>query len=201
MIFQQQDWLFHWLAPFYDYLIRPSQADRLKDLLNLSQDNYLLDLGGGTGRVSRHFMGLGAKVLVCDINRSMLKQAKRKKGLVPLQADAARLPFPSEAFDAILVVDALHHFLKPRRTIGEMLRVLKPGGRLLIEEQDINHFVIKLVQKAERIVGLHSHFLTQDEISALFSSTGHRLYFEKGNFFTFRILCRRTPDHKLETNM
>lgn len=193
MIFRQQDWLFHRLAPFYDYLIRPPQVDRLKDLLNLSRDHYLLYLGGGTGRVSYHFTGLGAKVLVCDINRSMLKQAKRKKGLIPLQADAARLPFPPETFDAILVVDALHHFLKPRQMVREMLRVLKPGGRLLIEEQDINHFFIKLVQAAERIVGLHSHFLTRSEISALFPLTRHRLYFERGNFFTFRILaCKLT---------
>ena len=189
----QPDWLFHWLAPFYDYLIRPPQADRLKGLLNLSQDDYLLDLGGGTGRVSHQFSDLGAKALICDINHSMLKQAKRKKGLMPLQADAVRLPFPPETFDAILVVDALHHFLKPRQIVGEMLRVLKPGGRLLIEEQDINHFFIKLVQKAERIVGLHSHFLNRSEISAMFPPKGHRLYFEKGNFFTFRVLaCKLT---------
>ena len=98
MIFKQPDWVFRRLAPFYDYLIRPPQTDRLKDLLNLSRGSYLLDLGGGTGRVSKKFTGLGLKVLVCDINRSMLEQAKRKKGLVPLQADAARLPFPSETF-------------------------------------------------------------------------------------------------------
>ena len=48
----------------------------------------MVDVGGGTGRVSSHFSGLTANVLVCDINRSMLKQARRKKALLPLQADA-----------------------------------------------------------------------------------------------------------------
>lgn len=194
MIFRQPDWFFHWLAPFYDYLVRTPQLDRLKDLLDLSHGDYLLDLGGGTGRVSHQFTGLGANVLICDINRSMLKQAKRKKGLMPLQADADRLPFPPDTFDAVLVFDALHHFSKPRHMVHEMLGVLKPGGRLLIEEQDINHFFIKLIQIAERIVGLHSQFLTQNEISALLPPTGHRLCVERGDFFAFRILsCKPTP--------
>ena len=164
--------------------------------MNLSPNDYLLDLGRGTGRVPHHFAGLGVKVLVCDINPSMLKQATFKRGLIPLQADAARLPFPSETVDAILVVDALHHFLRPRQMVREMLRVLKSGGRLLIEEQDINHLFIKLVRTAERIVGLHSHFLTRDEISALFPPTRHQLYFEIGNCFSFRILVCNDNGHE-----
>jgi len=188
MTSSNQDWLFHRLAPFYDYLIRRPQVNRLKALLNLPPNGYLLDLGGGTGRVSRNFVAPETHVLVCDINRSMLHQVKRKKGLLPLQADAAELPFSPETFDGILVVDALHHFLEPRRMVLEMLRVLKAGGRLLIEEQDINRFFIKLVRAAEKTVGLHSHFLTLHEISALFDPSRHRLYCEKGNFYAFRLL-------------
>lgn len=189
IIFRQPDWLFHLLAPFYDHLIRPPQTDRLATLLNLSPNDYLLDIGGGTGRVSQHFTGPGARVMVCDINQSMLTQAIRKDGLMPILTDAACLPFVSETVDAILVVDALHHFPRPRQVVREMLRVLKPDGRLLIEEQDIDHFFIKLVRTAERIVGLHSHFLTGDEIWDLFPMKRYRLHFETGEFFTFRILA------------
>lgn len=188
MTSSNQDWLFHRLAPFYDYLIRRPQVNRLKTLLNLPLNGYLLDLGGGTGRVSRNLVTPEAKVLVCDINRSMLHQVKRKKGLLPLQANAADLPFPAETFDGILVVDALHHFLEPHRMVLEMLRVLKAGGRLLIEEQDINRFLIKLVRAAEKAVGLHSHFLTLHEMKGLFDPSRHRLYCEKGNFYAFRLL-------------
>jgi demethylmenaquinone methyltransferase/2-methoxy-6-polyprenyl-1,4-benzoquinol methylase len=193
-IFRQADWLFHRLAPFYDYLIRPPQADRLWDLLELSPDSFILDLGGGTGRVSHYFAQLGAKVVICDINVSMLRQTKRKGGLMPLRADAARLPFFSETFDAVLVVDALHHFLKPQQAVREALRVLKPRGRFLIEEQDINRFLIKLVRTAERIVGLHSYFLTRREIAALFLPQRHRISIERRNRFTFRVLaCKIEP--------
>ena len=151
----------------------------------------MVDVGGGTGRVSSHFSGLTANVLVCDINRSMLKKARCKKALLPLQADAEDLPFPADAVDGILVVDVLHHFLKPRVAIREMLRVLKPGRRLLIEEHDIERMPIKLVQFSERWVGLHSRFLTPQQILALFHPTHHKLHFERDNFFTFRVLVHK----------
>ena len=191
-IYNQSDWLFHCLAPIYDHLIRPPRANRLKKLLNLKPNHNLLDLGGGTGRVSHHFTGLGATVIVCDINPSMLKQARCKKGLIPIQADAARLPLPPDSVDAVLVVDALHHFFQPRQIMREMWRVLKPGGRLLIEEQDIDHCFIRLVQTVERIVGLHSQFLTRDEITALLPSTRHRLRIETGTCFSFRMLVDKS---------
>ena len=189
--FRRQDWLFHCLAPFYDKLIPRPQVDRLNNLLNLPPNGYLLDVGGGTGRVSYHLAGGGTQVVVCDMNPGMLKQVKRKKKLLPLQADGSKLPFPEDTFDGILVVDALHHFLKPEITVREMLRVLKPGKRLLIEEQDIQRAFIKLVRFSEKLVGLHSRFLTPGEISALFSPAHHRLYFEKGKFFAFRILVHK----------
>ena len=52
-VLRQQDWLFHRLAPFYDYLIRRPQADRLRDLLDLPPNGVMVDVGGGTGRRSR----------------------------------------------------------------------------------------------------------------------------------------------------
>lgn len=191
MNFRQKDWLFHWLAPVYDFFIRKPQIDRLKVLLDLPKKGYLLDAGGGTGRVSSNLVDLTAHVVVCDINRSMLRQMKKKKGLIPLQAGVETLPFSAKTFDRILVVDALHHFISPRDAVMEMLRVLKPGGRLLIEEQDIERTPIKMVQFAERLVRLHSRFLTPKEIMALFRAAKYKRYFERGHCFTFRVLVHK----------
>jgi demethylmenaquinone methyltransferase/2-methoxy-6-polyprenyl-1,4-benzoquinol methylase len=188
---RQKDWLFHHVAPFYDFLIRKPQDDRLRDLLDLPANGVMLDLGGGTGRVSTRFSNRTAHVLVCDINRSMLKQARKKRRLLPLQADSEALPFPADSVDGILVVDALHHFSKPERSIQEMMRVLKPQGRLLIEEQDIERAPIKLVQFLERRVGLHSRFLSLHQLSALFHPTHHMVHIERGNFFAFRLLVEK----------
>jgi len=70
-------------------------------------------VGGGTGHVSSGFVDLTGHVVVCDINGSMLRQTKKRRGLIPLQADAKQLPFFPETFDRVLVVDALHHFPDP----------------------------------------------------------------------------------------
>ena len=191
MIFREKDWLFHWLAPVYDSFIRKPQIDRLEALLDIPRKGYLLDAGGGTGRVSSHFVDLAAHVVVCDINRSMLRQMKKKKGLIPLQADVTTLPFSAKTFDRILVVDALHHFFYPRHAVMEMLRILKPGGRLLIEEQDIERTPIKMVQIAERLVQLHSRFLAPHEMMTLFDAAQCKLHVERGHCFTFRILVQK----------
>lgn len=187
----KQDWLFHCLAPFYDYLIRRPQIHRFKELLDLPPNGVMIDVGGGTGRVSHHLTEFTANVCICDINRSMLKQAKRKKTVIPLQADAVRLPFTTNTIDGILVVDALHHFIRPAEAVREMLRVLKAGRRLLIEEQDIERKPIKLVQFSERRIGLHSRFLTLNEILDLFNPIHHKYSFEKGTLFTFRVLVEK----------
>jgi demethylmenaquinone methyltransferase/2-methoxy-6-polyprenyl-1,4-benzoquinol methylase len=195
MGYKKKDWLFHLSAPVYDFFIRNPQIDRIVRLMDLPKRGYLLDAGGGTGRVSSHLVDLAAHVVVCDINHSMLKQMKKKKGLIPLLADVTTLPFSAGTFDSILVVDALHHFMNPRRAVMEMLRVIKPGGRLLIEEQDIERTPIKMVQIAERLVQLHSRFLALHEIVTLFDATQCKLHIDRGRCFTFRILVQ-----KLQTN-
>jgi len=159
------------LAPLYDRLIGPPDPAQLRDLLRLPVDGWLLDAGGGTGRVSSQLRPLVDKLVISDFSRQMLKQAQAKQ-LYPTLARVERLPFPDESFERVLVVDALHHFHYQPAAIQDLIRVLKLGGRLVIEEPDINRFGVKLVALVEKLLLMGSHFHSPTEIQAMVAAHG-----------------------------
>ena len=102
----------------------------------------VLDVAGGSGDISRLFakkVGPTGQVVLTDINASMLSVGRDRlidDGLpVPaLQCDAEKLPFPSNYFDCVSVAFGLRNMTHKDIALKEMLRVLKPGGRLLVLE-------------------------------------------------------------------
>jgi demethylmenaquinone methyltransferase/2-methoxy-6-polyprenyl-1,4-benzoquinol methylase len=102
----------------------------------------VLDVAGGTGDLSRLFAGrVGPQgtVVLSDINRGMLMQGRDRLNdaglLVPaVQCDAERLPFPDGWFDCVCIGFGLRNVTRKERALEEMVRVLRPGGRLLVLE-------------------------------------------------------------------
>jgi demethylmenaquinone methyltransferase/2-methoxy-6-polyprenyl-1,4-benzoquinol methylase len=173
---------FNLLAPFYERFIPPPDTSQLFEILNLPTKGRLLDAGGGTGRVSSQFGAAVGKIVLTDVSEGMLKQAQIKGNLIPSLAHAERMPFADETFDRVLVVDALHHFSNQQEAIADMARVLKPGGRLVIEEPDLNHMRVKLVALAEKLALMRSHFYAPIEISRMVAQHGlkpHIVYDDK----------------------
>jgi demethylmenaquinone methyltransferase/2-methoxy-6-polyprenyl-1,4-benzoquinol methylase len=163
---------FRLLAPLYDRIIPPPDAERLQEVLDLPVQGKLLDVGGGTGRVSDQLRRLVRGIVISDESQAMLRQAQDKGLRCAVSSGAEWLPFAGETFDRVLVVDALHHFADQRRAIGELVRVLKPGGRLVIEEPDLSRLMVKFVAVAEKVALMRSHFLYPHEIGALITACG-----------------------------
>ncbi|MFC1853474.1 class I SAM-dependent methyltransferase [candidate division CSSED10-310 bacterium] len=160
------------LAPYYDRFIGSPEPRRLKKLLQLPVSGRLLDAGGGTGRISEHLRSQVGQLVICDLSLKMLTQARHLKALSAIQAHTEQLPFPEESFERIVVVDAFHHFCDQKLALHELLRVLKPGGRLVIEEPDKKKFVVKLVALAEKLAFMKSQFYSPEEIRAMVISPG-----------------------------
>jgi len=182
---------FDLIAPIYERVIGPPDPARLRDLLQLPTGGWLLDAGGGTGRVSSSLRPLVGKLVISDLSGSMLKQAQAKDSLWPLRAHAERLPFPDEHFERVLVVDALHHFCDQRDAIRDLLGVLKPGGRLVIEEPDINRFGVKLVALAEKLALMRSHFYSPADIRDMITAHGMAARIESDDGFAAWVVAEK----------
>jgi len=102
----------------------------------------VLDIAGGTGDLAVRFArqaGPTGQVWLTDINASMLREGRNRLldagVLIPItQCDAEALPFPNEYFDVVTVAFGLRNMTHKDRALGEMQRVLRPGGRLLVLE-------------------------------------------------------------------
>lgn len=154
------------IAPIYAR-VTYSSLDKMRGLAGLPAKGRLLDIGGGTGRVASALLQDVDEVVIADVSMGMLKQTHRST-LKPVCSHSESLPFPDSFFERIIMVDALHHVIDQPASAREMIRVLKPGGRIIIEEPDINTFAVKLIALAEKLLLMRSHFLSPLQIASLF---------------------------------
>jgi demethylmenaquinone methyltransferase/2-methoxy-6-polyprenyl-1,4-benzoquinol methylase len=126
---------------------------------------------------------LASSVIVADLSLEMLRQAKEKGGMSLTCSHSEWLPFPDEYFERVIMIDAFHHVCDQRDTARELWRVLKRGGRIVIEEPDIRKFTVKLVAMAEKLALMRSHFLSPPDIGSLFkySNAEIRMEYESYN--------------------
>jgi demethylmenaquinone methyltransferase/2-methoxy-6-polyprenyl-1,4-benzoquinol methylase len=114
------------------------------ELSGVRRGHSVLDIAGGTGDLAARFsrlVGSDGRVVLADINASMLRVGRDRlldRGIQEnvefVQADAQTLPFPADTFDCVTIAFGLRNVTDKDRALADMLRVLKPGGRLLVLE-------------------------------------------------------------------
>lgn len=118
-------------------------------IAGLHADDCILDLAGGTGDLSIKILQLvrpEQQIILADPNRHMLEEARKRlisKGLIGKvrleQTAAETMPFADHSFNKIIIGFGFRNFTDKNQALTECLRVLKPGGKLLILEFSTPH--------------------------------------------------------------
>ena len=96
---------------------------------------HVLDLAAGTGASTQSLAATGADVIACDFSLGMLRAGRAARPELNFVAgDATQLPFADHSFDAVTISFGLRNIVDPDAGLREMLRVCKPGGRLVVCE-------------------------------------------------------------------
>jgi ubiquinone/menaquinone biosynthesis C-methylase UbiE len=125
-------------AAYLTSAVHSQGADLQRAAAALRGSDRVLDVGCGAGHLSFAVAPHVGAMVASDLSPGMLAavqaEAKRRElsNLTTCRASAEALPFPDHHFDAVCTRMSAHHWADLRRGIGEMRRVLKPGGRLIV---------------------------------------------------------------------
>lgn len=159
------------------------------DCSGVRSGQKVLDLAGGTGDLAAKFsriVGPTGEVVLADINDSMLQVGRdklRDMGIVGnvsyVQADAEKLPFADNTFDLITIAFGLRNVTDKDAALRSMLRVLKPGGRLLVLEFSKPN--VEMLSKAYDLYSFHimpkmGEFIANDKDSYQYLAESIRMH-------------------------
>ena len=176
--------VFHSVAGKYDLMndVMSLGSHRLMkqfavELTVARKGHVILDLAGGTGDLTKRLVPLVGEeghVILCDINQSMLAQGRDRllddgitNNVTYLQADAEQLPMPDDTVNSITMAFGLRNVTRKEIALASMLRILKPGGRLVVLEfsQPENNLLKNAYDKFSGLWPKIGKTLTGDESS------------------------------------
>jgi SAM-dependent methyltransferase len=138
---------------------------RIGKLLSPVEGGTYLDVGAGTGDDALALAErYSVRVVGVDSSETMVEEAL-KRGLAETQvADARALPFPDAAFDGCWADRVFQHLADPQRALSELVRVTKPGGRVVVADPDYDTQVVELAdqQLARRILRFRADHLLRN---------------------------------------
>jgi ubiquinone/menaquinone biosynthesis C-methylase UbiE len=171
---------------FGDYAVasRVAEAERLVRMVKAGPADRAVDLACGSGTLALRFARHVRWICGLDLTPAILERGRRTaaaEGLANLEfaiGDAQSLPFPDASLDIAVTSYSLHHFPDPARTIGEMARVVRLGGRVGILDifQPDDPAISELNTRIEKLRDAsHTRTLSREEFESHFVAHGLRV--------------------------
>ncbi|MFF4402963.1 methyltransferase domain-containing protein [Streptomyces sp. NPDC001404] len=134
-----------------------SYKQRLRHLLRARPGQSFLDAGAGTGQAACRLADeTGARVTACDLSAVMCNEMSRSGLSRVAVADVQQLPFRDAAFDGAWADRILQHVGDPDRALSELVRVVRPGGRIVVCTPDAGTQALDIAdhELAAKVLGL-----------------------------------------------
>lgn len=160
------------VAAHWDEMQKSFFSDRVRDKAFAAADvepgKLAADIGAGTGFITRGLIDRGLKVIAVDQSASMLDEMKAdlsgESGIDYRVGQAEKLPIVDNKVDYVFANMFLHHVDDPQMAVQEMVRILKPAGKLVITDMNSHTFEFLRSEQHDRWLGF-----THDEIRDWFA--------------------------------
>jgi demethylmenaquinone methyltransferase/2-methoxy-6-polyprenyl-1,4-benzoquinol methylase len=158
-------------------------------LSNVREGDHVLDLAGGTGDLTTLFskrVGKSGKIVLADINSEMLRTGRDRlidrgitKNISFAQVNAECLPFEDNTFDCVCIAFGLRNVTDKDAALRSMMRILKPGGRVIVLE--FSHPTNKITEKVYdfysfKLLPKIGKFVAKDEESYRYLAESIRMH-------------------------
>jgi SAM-dependent methyltransferase len=158
---------------------RHTQEESLQLMVRASGatlDDTVLDIGCGPGIVACAFAIVAGHVTGLDLTPAMLERAEAHQNELSLTnltwvcGDVSALPFPDNSFSIVVTRYTFHHFLSPEAVLAEMVRVCKPGGRIVVADATPEAAKLADYDRFETLRDpSHAHALSSVDLRGLFA--------------------------------
>lgn len=140
-------------------------------LAGIQAGRHVADIGAGSGFMTEGLLARGLRVTAFDQSQNMLDSLAKRlggKGDLDLRlGESENLPLPAASVDAVFANMYLHHVERPAAAIKEMVRILKPAGRLFLTDLDAHDFAFLRTEHRDRWMGFQ-----RSEVVAWFTGAG-----------------------------
>lgn len=153
--------------------VRARDTPAVRQLLEPAAGLRLLDVGGGTGAAAE-WVAPECSVDVVEPHEAKVAHGRAARPELRFHvAGAEALPFPDGAFDRALALFAFHHFADQARALRELRRVLRPGGRVVLQEADPARGLGKrLAWFEQRVLRNGARFVRPSQLVAMLREAG-----------------------------